>query len=184
MGATLSYASGLPILAPPSTNNLNSLLFRDDWFWSGTFYNRNPGVPLFLKDLNCHCIDPTKDLVLNPAAWSNPAAGQWGTAAPYYNDYRYERRPSESMSFGRVFQFGPEAHPMKLTFRMNFTNILQPDPAFESRAVIGPFRMLRVTACTGGPAYRRVRLHQLPGRQHLPAAAPGYPGDAVQLLRR
>ena len=61
--------------------------------------------------------------MLNPAAWSNPAPGQWGTAAPYYSDYRYERRPSESMTFGRVFQFGPEAHPMKLTFRMNFTNI-------------------------------------------------------------
>jgi len=99
-----------------------------------SFYNRNPGVPLFLQtrdgvtspleDLNCHCIDPTKDLVLNPAAWTNPAPGQWGTAAPYYNDYRYQRRPSESMSLGRVFQFGTEAHPMKLTFRMNFTNVL------------------------------------------------------------
>ena len=27
------------------------------------------------------------------------------------------------MSLGRVFQFGTEAHPMKLTFRMNMTNI-------------------------------------------------------------
>ena len=132
----MSYASGLPILAPASTNNLTSVLFRS------TFYNRNPGVPMFLKttntvnpdgsttttttplsDLNCHCIDPTKDLVLNPAAWTNPVAGQWGAASPYYNDYRYQRRPSESMSLGRVFQFGTEAHPMKLTVRMNLTNI-------------------------------------------------------------
>jgi hypothetical protein len=118
LGSTLNYASGLPILAPTSTNNLTTLLFR------GTFYNRVPGVPMFLKDLNCHCIDPTKDLVLNPAAWTNPADGQWGTAAPYYNDYRYQRRPSESMSVGRVFQFGTEAHPMKITIRMNFTNVL------------------------------------------------------------
>jgi hypothetical protein len=117
LGATLSYASGLPILAPTSTNNLASVLFR------GTYYNRVPGVNPFLTDLNCHCIDPTKTLVLNQAAWSNPVAGQWGTAAPYYNDYRFERRPSESMTFGRVFQFGPEGHPMKLTVRMNFTNI-------------------------------------------------------------
>jgi hypothetical protein len=51
-------------------------------------------------------IDPTKDLVLNPAAWTNPADGQFGTGAPYYNDYRYQRRPSESMSIGRVFRFG------------------------------------------------------------------------------
>ena len=35
---------------------------------------------------HCHCVDPNKDLVLNPAAWSNPAAGQWGTASAYYDD--------------------------------------------------------------------------------------------------
>ena len=115
VGATLSYASGLPILAPTSTNNLSSVLFR------GTYYNRVPGVNPFLKDLNCHCIDPTKDLVLNPAAWSNPAAGQWGTASPYYNDYRYERRPSASLSLGRVFAFKER---VRFTVRMNFTNIL------------------------------------------------------------
>src|SRR6185436_3964801 len=134
LGATMSYASGLPIPVPSSTNGLNTLLFRSATGTNISTYNRNPGVPLFLQtrdgvstplsDLNCHCIDPTKDLVLNPAAWTNPAAGQWGTAAPYYNDYRYQRRPSESMSLGRVFQFGTEAHPMKLTFRMNFTNVL------------------------------------------------------------
>ena len=114
VGATVTYASGLPILAPTSTNNLSSVLFQS------TFYNRVPGVPLYLKDINCHCIDPTKDLVLNPAAWTNPPAGQWGTAAPYYSDYRYERRPSESMSLGRVFAFKER---VRFTVRMNFTNV-------------------------------------------------------------
>jgi Carboxypeptidase regulatory-like domain/TonB dependent receptor len=125
IGATLSYASGLPILAPTSTNNLNNLLFQ----WpstagntAATFVNRVPGVSPFLKDLNCHCIDPTKDLVLNPAAWTNPLDGQFGTGAPYYNDYRYQRRPSESMSLGRVFKFR-EHEGMALTVRMNFQNI-------------------------------------------------------------
>ncbi len=114
IGSVLSYSSGLPILAPTSTNNLSTLLFRP------TFFNRNAGVPLYLKDLNCHCIDPTKDLVLNPAAWSNPTDGQWGTAAPYYNDFRFERRPAESMSFGRIFRIKESA---ALTIRMNFQNI-------------------------------------------------------------
>jgi hypothetical protein len=114
-GTLLTYASGTPILAPTSTNNLATLLFR------GTYYSRVPGAPLFLKDLNCHCIDPTKDLVLNPAAWSNPADGQWGTANAYYNDYRYQRRPSESFSLGRVFSFKER---MRFTVRMNFTNVL------------------------------------------------------------
>jgi hypothetical protein len=122
IGATLNYASGLPILAPVSTNNLNTLLFQ----WpsaagtGATFVNRVPGVSPFLKDLNCHCIDPTKQLVLNPAAWTNPADGQFGTGAMYYNDYRYQRRPSESMSLGRVFRFQER---MALTVRMNFQNI-------------------------------------------------------------
>jgi hypothetical protein len=122
IGATMSYASGLPILAPVSTNNLNTLLFQ----WpstagtGATFVNRIPGQPLFLKGLNCHCIDPTKDLVLNPAAWTNPGDGQFGTGAPYYNDYRYQRRPSESMSLGRVFRF---REGMAFTVRMNFQNI-------------------------------------------------------------
>ena len=114
IGSVLSYGSGLPVLAPTSSNNLSTLLFRS------TFFNRNPGVPLFLKDLNCHCIDPTQQLVLNPAAWSNPTDGQWGTSAPYYNDYRYERRPAESMSFGRIFRFHES---IALTVRMNFQNI-------------------------------------------------------------
>jgi hypothetical protein len=114
IGSILTYASGTPIPAPTSTNNLTTLLFRS------TYFNRVPGVYPFLQDLNCHCIDPTTTLVLNPAAWTNPADGQWGTAAPYYSDYRYQRRPSESMSLGRVFQIKEQ---MRLTVRINFVNI-------------------------------------------------------------
>jgi hypothetical protein len=82
--------------------------------------NRVAGVPLFSKDLNCHCIDPTKDFVLNPAAWTNPAAGTWGSAAPFYNDFRYERRPTEQMSLGRIFRIRER---MSLQIRAEFFNI-------------------------------------------------------------
>jgi hypothetical protein len=44
--------------------------------------NRVPGVPLFTQNLNCHCFDPNSTSVLNPAAWSNPATAQFGSAAP------------------------------------------------------------------------------------------------------
>jgi hypothetical protein len=98
LGGIFRYASGTPIQVPLANNNLSSVYFQ------GTFVNRVPGQPLFLKDPNCHCIDPTKDLVLNPAAWTQPGAGQFGTAAAYYSDYRYARRPDEQMSLGRVFR--------------------------------------------------------------------------------
>jgi hypothetical protein len=137
IGGVLSYASGLPILAPTSTNNLSTLLFRS------TFFNRVPNVPLYLTDLNCHCIDPTKNLVLNPAAWSNPTDGQWGTSAPYYNDYRTQRHPAESMSFGRIFSF---RESMKLTIRMNFQNIFNRTQLSNPTAT----NPLAPTTCTGG----------------------------------
>lgn len=93
----MRYASGLPIQSPLATNNLGSALF------AGTFANRVPGVPLFTANLNCHCVNPNSQFVLNPAAWTQPADGQWGTAAAYYNNYRYERRPSEQLGIGRLF---------------------------------------------------------------------------------
>jgi len=66
--------------------------------------NRVPGQPLFLKSLNDSSFDPNKDFALDPAAWSNPAAGTFGTAAAYYNDYRFQRHPVEQMSIGRIFR--------------------------------------------------------------------------------
>ena len=115
LGSTLSYASGQPILAPTSTNNLSTLLFRS------TYFNRVPVVDPFLKDLNCHCIDPTQDLVLNSAAWTNPAAGQFRRPAliAVIVVVRVGRTPS--LSLGRVFAFKEQ---MRLTVRINFINIL------------------------------------------------------------
>jgi hypothetical protein len=143
-GTLLTYASGVPILAPTSTNSLSTLLFR------GTYYNRVPGVPLFLKDLNCHCIDPTKDLDLNKDAWSNPTDGQWGTANAYYTDYRYQRRPSESMNVGRVFSFKGR---MRFTVTMNLTNVLNrpemSNPSSSPSTAPTTGNVQGVPACTG-----------------------------------
>jgi Carboxypeptidase regulatory-like domain/TonB dependent receptor len=115
LGGIMRYASGLPIAVPGSTANLNSLVFQS------TRMNRVPGQPLFLKDLNCHCIDPNKDFVLNPAAWSDVPQGQWGFSAPYYNDYRYARQPSEQLSLGRIFRV---TEKYKLQVRAEFFNVL------------------------------------------------------------
>jgi hypothetical protein len=114
IGTLVRYASGLPIVSPTSTNGLSTYLFQS------TLFNRVPGVPLFTQDLNCHCFDPNTTFVLNPAAWSNPAPGQWGTAAAYYSDYRYQRRPVENISLGRTFRIKERA---SLQIRAEFTNI-------------------------------------------------------------
>ena len=108
---------------PGAQNNLGALLFR------GTFANRVPGEPLFLKDLNCHCIDSNKDFVLNPKAWSDPAPGQFGTAAAYYGDYRFQRRYDEQLSLGKTTKFKEQAD---LEIRFEFFNVFNrmplPDP--------------------------------------------------------
>jgi hypothetical protein len=114
LGTVLRYGSGLPIRVPTANNSLSTALFRS------TFANRVPGQPLFLQDPNCHCFDPTKTLLFNPNAWTNPPAGQFGTSAAYYSDYRYQRHPAENLSFGRVFRVRER---MSLQLRAEFTNI-------------------------------------------------------------
>jgi hypothetical protein len=124
VSAIMRYSSGLPIAVPgSSTSLLGSLLFR------GTRMNRVPGQPLFLKDLNCHCFDPNKDLTLNPQAWVDVPAGEWGYSAAYYNDYRGARRPDEQLSFGRVFAVREK---MSLQFRVELFN------AFNRTQLAGP----------------------------------------------
>ena len=114
LGGVMRYGSGTPIRIPASNNALSSLLQRS------TFANRVPGEPLFLKDLNCHCIDPNKEFVLNPKAWSDPAPGEWGYSAVYYGDYRTQRRPSEQLSLGRVFRI---TERMRASIRAEFFNV-------------------------------------------------------------
>ncbi|HEX4275037.1 MAG TPA: carboxypeptidase regulatory-like domain-containing protein [Bryobacteraceae bacterium] len=114
IGTLLRYASGLPIQSPTSTSNLAAYTFQT------TLMDRVPGVPLFTHDLNCHCFDPNTTFVLNPAAWVNPPAGQYGTAASYYNDYRYQRRPAENISLARNFRMKER---MNIQIRAEFTNV-------------------------------------------------------------
>ncbi len=108
-------SSGMPIQSPAIQNNLQSVLFQP-----GGFMNRVPGVDPFTVDLNCHCIDPTRQFVLNPAAWTNPAPGTFGNAAAYYNDYRQQRRPQEQFGVGRIFQLRER---VTMQFRAEFYNV-------------------------------------------------------------
>jgi hypothetical protein len=128
--AMLTYASGAPIRIPYANNELGTLLklsapfdfhITGNRIGTGTYANRVPGQPLFTTDLNCNsCYDPNKDFVLNPAAWSDPAQGEWGTSAAYFDDYRARRVPVENMSLGRIFRIAEKAD---LTLRFEMTNV-------------------------------------------------------------
>lgn len=108
------YASGALIRIPSSQNNLGNLLFR------GTYVNRVPGQPLFLKDPNCGCIDPNKDAVLNPAAWQDAPPGQFGSTAVFQNDYRWMRRPEEQLGLGKRIRMKDDVN---LLLRFEFFNV-------------------------------------------------------------
>jgi hypothetical protein len=121
----LRYQSGELLRSPPSNNNLLTDLgigpANNPALWGGgtTFWNRVPGVPLFLVNPNGH-FDPTTQLALNPAAWTDSPVGSFSYSAPYYNDFRWQRQPAESMGFGRIFRI---REGMTLQVRAEFQNI-------------------------------------------------------------
>jgi hypothetical protein len=130
LGAVLRYQSAQVIRSAYSNNALLSQLQRgvtnNPATWGGgfTYQNRVAGQPLLSVDPNCHCFDPNETLVLNPAAWTDAAPGQFGTAAPYYNDYRWQRQPAESLSMGRTFRVSHgESFKGQLNVRAEFQNI-------------------------------------------------------------
>jgi hypothetical protein len=121
----LRYSSGQLLQSPPSANNLLTNLGRgpqnNPAIWGGgyTFLNRVPGQPLLLVDPNSK-FDPTTQLAINPNAWAEPAYGTFGASAAYFNDFRWQRQPSESMAFGRIFRFKERS---SFEIRAEFLNI-------------------------------------------------------------
>ena len=114
IGTLLSYSSGLPIPVPACSSSTANQLFQ------GCLDDRVPGVPLYLvSGLNCHCFDPSTTAVLNPAAWAAPPAGQFGSAAPFYSDFRYARHPNENINLGRTWRMRER---MSLNLRVEFSN--------------------------------------------------------------
>jgi hypothetical protein len=128
IAGVLRYQSGEVIRVPASNNGLLAQLARgpsnNPAIWGGgtTFWNRVPGQPLFNFDPNCKCFDPTTQVVLNKNAWADAQAGTFGTSAPYYNNYRWQRQPAESLSLGRTFGLAKEDR-LKLDVRVEFFNV-------------------------------------------------------------
>jgi hypothetical protein len=104
VSAVMRYQSGALITAPGSNNNLGTYLAGA----STQYMTRVPGQPLYLADPNGK-IDPTKQLLLNPAAWTEcgPTA-TFGCGALRYTDFRQRRSPK--MSAGGDSFFGQRGH--------------------------------------------------------------------------
>jgi hypothetical protein len=131
LGGILRYQSGQLLQVAKSNNGLFGQLgrgvfpiFNNPAVWGGgsTYQNLVPGQSLFLQDPNCHCFDPTKQLVLNPAAWTDVGTGQFGNAPAFQEGYRWQRQPSESVSIGRIFPLAKEGK-VSLQVRAEFQNI-------------------------------------------------------------
>jgi hypothetical protein len=118
IGFLLRYQNGALIESPASQNQLNLMLER----YYPTFQNYVPGVNPLAVDPNCGCFNPQTAQVLNPKAWTDAPAGTWGVSAPFYNNYRWQRQPAESMSLGRNFRMGKE-NRYNLSIRAEFQNI-------------------------------------------------------------
>jgi hypothetical protein len=118
IGWVLRYQNGALIQAPYSNNQLNQQLERA----GPTFWNYVPGVNPLLVNPNCGCFNPQTSLVLNPKAWTDAPGGTFGTSSPFYDNYRWQRQPAESMSFGRNFRMGKEGR-FNLYIRAEFQNI-------------------------------------------------------------
>jgi hypothetical protein len=125
ISGVLRYQSGQILQSPDSANGLLANLQRgpsnNPAIWGGgyTFLNRVNGQPLFLVDPNSK-FDPTTQLVLNPKAWVEPPYGTFGGSAAYFNDFRWQRQPAESMALARTFRVKERANFM---IRAEFQNI-------------------------------------------------------------
>jgi hypothetical protein len=80
-------------------------------------------------DINCHCYDPTKTQVLNPAAWQAVPNGQWAPDQSSIRYYRGIRQPQESANLSRNFRF-KERYRLQIRLEVNnvFNRVLLPQP--------------------------------------------------------
>jgi len=179
VGAYLNYQSATLLARPSSTGTtpINQFLgygpggaqmkeganpWSVDWTDYDGVHHTDP------IDVNCHCFDPTKNVLLNPAAWSNIPDGQFGAQQQSIRWFRGIRIPTESANLSRNFRFGKESR-FNLNVRVEFQNIFnrmqlpQPSTAgnfannptkFTSGANIGlysgGFGTINPTSGTGG----------------------------------
>jgi hypothetical protein len=137
IGGVLKYASGQLIQSSPANSTLwntmgiggTPLNGVSNFGGAAPLANYVPGQSCLAVDPNSH-FDPTKTLALNPNAWSAPAAGTFGDAAPFYTNCRWQRQPAESLSLGRTFRIKEKIQLLiQAQFFNPFNRVFYPLPA-------------------------------------------------------
>ena len=120
--------------------------------WSVNWTDYGGTVHTTPLDINCHCFDPTKTQVLNPAAFTNVPNGQFAANQASIRSFRGPRTPSENANFSRNFRI-KERYNFQI--RAEFTNIFNrmvwPIPLFATSPInLGTFSTAP-TVFTSGP---------------------------------
>jgi hypothetical protein len=136
IGTYMQYQSGAKLSIPTSTSStpISQFLGRgpgsaqrkldangsymNPWSVDWTDYDGNHHTDPI--DINCHCFDPTKTIVLNPLAWENIPNGQWGNQQTPFRDFQGPRLPDENANFNRNFLL---KEGINFNVRVEFTNI-------------------------------------------------------------
>jgi hypothetical protein len=148
IGPVLRFQSGALIGNPTSLNLLTNQLARNAQIFgpAGTNFWNLTGQPRWkISDPNCRCFNPQTDQVLNTGAWVDAPPGQWSTSAPFYNDFRWQRQPSEAVNFGRNIRFGRDGR-FNFFIRAEFQNIF-------NRLFLSPPSLANPNLAVGRTAY-------------------------------
>jgi hypothetical protein len=139
LGAYLAYQSG-GIIARPTSNGTTPISqflgygpgsaqlktnadgsYMSPWSVDWTDYEGTKHTDPI--DINCHCYDPTKTVLFNPAAWTNIPDGQFAAQQTSLRFYRAQRQPEENINFSRNFRLAKEGR-VTLNVRVEFNNIM------------------------------------------------------------
>jgi hypothetical protein len=93
-------------------------------------------------DINCHCFDPAKTVVLNPAAWGPVPDASFAPDTSTLPFFRAARHPMEAMNFARNFTI-KEKYTLQVRMELQnvFNRVQLPNPAtgFSPTNVAGSY---------------------------------------------
>lgn len=130
VGWYMSYQSALTLNRPTNTtaNPISNWLGRGPGsaqlidgqsLWSTDWVDNDGKRRTDPIDINCHCYDPTKTIVLNRNAWANIPDVQWGAQQTTIRQFRGIRMPQENINFSRDFRVKER---VRFQIRAEFTN--------------------------------------------------------------